>query len=244
MTARRKAVYVEGIYVERGGSGGYQSVGVEGLPDSRFHTAGGAAKSILKALRTEVAPDALEVFFVLYTATGAGFRVHLNAEHDELSVAHQCHSDMANDFLDDVGRETGWPNVAVALNALQEAVENGALSGDALAERVRSEYVPGLRQWQDCLRQRDDWDEAELDRVAKSIERATKLDTATSGPEHSPLDDVINAILRADDPVAAVLDEGTLVELGYMDIPVALDPLTNEDLKMAEIHGGETCKTA
>ena len=63
-------------------------------------------------------------------------------------------------------------------------------------------------------------------------------------PEHSPLDDVINAILRADDPVAAVLDEGTLVELGCMDIPVALDPLTNEDLKMAEIHGGETCKTA
>ena len=77
--------------------------------------------------------------------------------------------------------------------------------------------------------------------MAKSIERATKLDTVTSGPEHSPLDDVINAILRADDPVAAVLDEGALVELDYMDIPVALNPLTNADLNMEEISGGETC---
>ena len=52
---------------------------------------------------------------------------------------------------------------------------------------------------------------------------------------------MISAILRADDPVAAVLDEGTIVELDYMDIPVALNPLTNEDLKMEEISGGETC---
>ena len=155
MAPRRKAVYVESIYVERGGRGGYQSVGVNDLPAKRFHTAAGAARRVIKALRTKVAPGSLEVFFVLYTATGAGFRVHLNAEHDELSVAHQCHSDMANDFLDNVGRETGWTNVATALHTLKKDVGNGVLSGDALEEHVRTEFVPKLRQWQDCLRQLD-----------------------------------------------------------------------------------------
>ena len=235
---------VDNLFVTKRGTPGYWPVSEGALPETRFHTAGGAARSVMKAVRSGIAPEAEELFFTLTTDKGAGFRVHVNCEQDGLSVAHQGHSDMANDFLDDVGRQTGWPNVAIALDALQKAVENGVLSGDSLEEHVRTEFVPKLRQWQDCLRQRDDWDEAELDRVAKSIERATKLDTVTSGPEHSPLDDVINAILRADDPVAAVLDEGALMELDYMDIPVALDPLTNEDLKMAEIHGGETCKTA
>ena len=64
MAKRRKAVYVDDIYLERGGAGGYQHVGGEGLLDSRFHTAGGAAKRVMKALRTVIAPDeALKVFF-------------------------------------------------------------------------------------------------------------------------------------------------------------------------------------
>ena len=241
MAPRRKAVYVESIYVERGGRGGYQSVGVDDLPASRFHTTGGAARSVLKALKTRLAPDAAEAFFDIHTGTGAAFRVHLNVEHDELTVAHQCHSDTANDFLDDVGRETGWPNVAAALDALQKAVKDGVLAGEALEERVRSEYIPGLRKWQECLRQRDEWDGPEHQQVTEAVEKAVKLEAVMDGPEPSPLHGVISAILRADDPVAAVLDVGTLVELDYMDIPVALNPLTNADLKMEEISGGETC---
>ena len=145
---------------------------------------------------------------------------------------------MANDFLDDVGRETGWPNVAAALDALQKAVKDGELAGEAIEERVRSEYIPGLRKWQECLRQRDEWDGTEHQQVAEAVEKAVRLEAVMDGPEPSPLDDVISAILRADDPVAAVLDEGILAELDYMDIPVALNPLTNADLNMEEIRGG------
>ena len=204
------------------GTPGYRHVPTDRLPAQEFHTAGGAARSVLKAMKSNVAPEAVELFFVLHTDTGAGFRVHVNCEHDDVSVAHRGHSDMANDFLDDVGRQTGWPNVAVAVNRLHEAVEEGRLIGDALKERVRSEFIPGLRQWGDCMRQRDDWD----------------------APEPNPLNDVIDAILRAADPVAALLDESMLMELDYMDIPAPLDPQTGEDLKMAEPRGGEACKAA
>ena len=233
--ARRKTVSIESIYVADQGIPGYRHVPTDRLPAQKFHTAGGAVRSVLKAMKSNVAPAALEVFFVLRTDTGAGFRVHVNCEHDDVTVAHQGHSDMANDFLDDVGRETGWPNVAIAVHDLQQAVEDGRLFGDALKERVRSEFIPGLRQWGDCIRQRDEWDESELERVARSIERSTGLDTVTDGAEPNPLNDVINVILQADDPVAAVLDEAVLVELDYMDIPVALDPLTNKDLKMGYV---------
>ena len=243
MAKRRKAVYVDNIYIEHGGAGGYQHVGGEGLLDSRFPTAGGAAKRVLKALRTVTAPDdASRVFFDVGTSTGAIFRVYVNCEGDEVTVSHQGHSDMANDFLDDVGRETGWPNVAVALNSLHRAVENGELHGAALEERVRTEVIPGLRQWRDCLRQRDEWDKSELDGVAKSIELATGLDTVTKEPEPSPLDAVIATMLRADDPVAAVLDEAVLMEIDYMDIPLAIDLQTGEYLEMAGLEGGEACK--
>ena len=172
------------------------------------------------------------------------FRVYLEVENDGLTVAHQCHSYAANGFLDDVGRQTGWPNVSAALKSLHEAVEEGSLIGNALKERVRSEFIPGLRQWGDCMRQQDDWDAPELERVARSIERSTGLDTVTDGPEPNPLNDVIDAILRAADPVAALLDESMLMALDYMDIPAALDPQTGEDLKMAELRGGEACKAA
>ena len=206
------------------------------LDERRFHTVGGAARSVLKAVKSDHAPDALEVFFVLHTDTGAGFRVHLNCEHDELSVAHQGHSDMANDFLDDVGRQTGWPNVAIALDRLHKAVESGELRGEALNARVRSEFIPGLRTWRDCMRQRDEWDEPDLARVAQSIEIATGFDTVTSGPEPSPPDVVIAAILRADDPVAAAVDEAVLMELDYMDLAEAIDLRTGEDLKLDAGH--------
>ena len=86
---RRKAVYVDNIYIEHGGAGGYQHVGGEGLLDSRFHTAGGAAKRVLKALRTVTAPDdASRVFFDVGTSTGAIFRVYVNCEGDEVTVSH------------------------------------------------------------------------------------------------------------------------------------------------------------
>ena len=235
---------IESVYVAEQGTPGYRHVPTDRLPAQEFHTAGGAARSVLKAMKSNVAPEAVELSFVLHTDTGAGFRVHVNCEHDDVSIAHRGHSDMANDFLDDVGRQTGWPNVAVAVNRLHEAVEEGRLIGDSLKERVRSEFIPGLRQWGDCMRQRDDWDEPELERVARSIERSTGLDTVTDGPEPNPLNDVIDAILRAADPVAALLDESMLMELDYMDIPAALDPQTGEDLKMAEPRGGEACKAA
>ena len=91
--------------------------------------------------------------------------------------------------------------------------------------------VPKLRRWQDCLRRRDEWDDRELERVAKSIERDTKLDTVMDGPEPSPLDDVVNAIIRANDPVAAALNKDALMDIDYMDIPAA------------EPEGEERCKT-
>ena len=139
---RRKAVSIESVYVADQGTPGFRHVPTDRLPAQRFHTAGGAARSVLKAMKSNVAPEAVELSFVLHTDTGAGFRVHVNCEHDDVSVAHQGHSDMANDFLDDVGRETGWPNVAAALDALQKAVKDGVLAGEALEERVRSEYIP------------------------------------------------------------------------------------------------------
>ena len=98
---------------------------------------------------------------------------------------------MANDFLEDVGRETGWPNVAVAVNWLHDAVEDGRLSGDAIEERGRAEFIPRLRQWGGCMRQRAEWDEPELERVAMSIERSSGLDTVTDGPEPSPLNETM-----------------------------------------------------
>ena len=176
MAPRRKAVYVESIYVERGGRGGYQSVRVDDLPGKQVPHHGRRCQERPEGSQDPPGPDAAEAFFDIHTGTGAGFRVHLNVEHDELTVAHQCHSDMANDFLDDVGRETGWPNVAAALDALQKAVKDGVLAGEALEERVRSEYIPGLRKWQECLWQRDEWDGPELQQVAEAVEKAVKLE--------------------------------------------------------------------
>ena len=175
--------------------------------------------------------------FTIGTHTGAMFRVYLDVENDGLTVAHQCHSDAANGFLVDVGRQTGWRNVAVALNTLQKAVGDGRLSGDALNEHVRSDLVPKLRRWQDCLRRRDEWDDRELERVAKSIERATKLDTVMVGPEPSPLADVVNGILRANDPVAAALNKDSLMDIDYMDIP-AVEPEGEESARRNDGHGG------
>ena len=194
------------------------------MPESSFHTAGGAVKSVMKALlRTGDAPDPVEVMVTIGTHTGAMFRVYLDVTNNVLSVA--------NGFLVDVGKQTGWPKVAVALSGLHKAVEDGSLSGDALNDYVRSDFVPKLRWWQDCLRRRDEWDGRELERMAKSIERATKLDTVMDGPEPSPLDDVLDAILRADDPVTAALNKDALMDIDYMDIP-AVEP-----------EGGEKCKT-
>ena len=232
MAARRKAVYVENIVVEYRGPRGYQSVGTGELPESRYHTAGRAVKSVVEALlRTEDAPDPVEVMFTIGTHTGAMFRVYLDVENDGLTVAHQCHSYAANGFLEDVGRQTGWPNVAAALKSLHEAVEEGSLHGDALSEYVRSEFVPKLRRWQDCLRRRDEWDDRELERVAKSVERATKLDTVVDGPERSPLDDMLDAKVRASDPVAEALNKDALMDIDYLDIPAA-----------SELEGDEKCR--
>ena len=234
MAARRKAVYVEGIYVEYRGPRGYQSVGTGELPESRFHTAGKAVKTVMEALlRTGAGPDPAEVMFTIGTHTGAMFRIYLDVKNGGLTVAHQCHSDAANGFLEDVGRQTGWPNVAAALKSLHEAVEDGSLHGDALDEYVRSEFVPKLRRWQDCLRRRGEWDDRELERVAKSVERATKLDTVMDGPDRSPLDDMLDAILRASDPVAAALNKDFLMDIDYLDIPAKSELEVDEKCKKA-----------